>query len=130
MADTGLSASFSFGGTVYDEDDCVQSWQLNKAINKVIYQCSQMDKAAVGTKVITFAVSLALAATDTAKLAALVEGAKDTFEAHPAGDTATYIEVVAAEAVIEQANMGTGPNNIILLDLVFHLNDITTGAAT
>ncbi len=47
---TGKNASFSFGGTVYDSDDCVSNWSLNDAINEVVYQCGGFDKGAVGTR--------------------------------------------------------------------------------
>lgn len=130
MADTGKLASFSFNSVVYDEDDCINSWQLNDAINKVIYQCGGTDKGAAGTRVTTFAVSLALAADDVTKVGALVPGSVAAFEAHPAGDTPGYQEVTSTEALLETANRQTSPNGIIAFDLTFHLNDVTLATAT
>lgn len=130
MADTGKNASFSFGGTVYDEEDCVSGWALNHAINEVIYQCGGFDKGAAGTETATFSVSLSLAKDDDAKVSALAPGTIDTFEAHPAGDTAANIEITSTEALVTQANQSAPANDVISLDLQIRLNDITTGAAT
>lgn len=127
---TGKDASFSFGGTVYDADDCLQGWSLNDAINEVIYQCDGFDKAAVGTRSAVFSASLVLAAADTTKVSAMEPGTTGAFEAHPAGDTATYIEVVATEAVVNAANKSTSPNGIITMDVTIRLNDITLQAAS
>lgn len=130
MADTGKNASFSFDGTVYDQDDCLSGWNMNKSVNEVMYQCGGYDKAAAGTKAATFSISLALAATDTAKLQALAEGAMGAFEAHPAGDTATYMEITSTDALITQANVSAPVNGIISIDLQIRLNDWTLAAAT
>jgi len=130
MADTGLLESFSFGGTVYDSDDCLQSTGLQDAISEVVYQCGGQDRAGVGSRSSTFTVSLALAKTDTAKLAALAPGATGAFEYHPGGDSAGNIEVTATEAIVTSAPISTGPNSIITLDVTFRLNDITIGAAS
>lgn len=130
MADTGKNASFSFGGQVYDEDDCLQSGGLNDSINEVIYQCGGMDKAAPGTRSVTFTVSMALAADDTAKIAALTPGTTSTFEAHPAGDEVGYQEVTATDALVTAFNRSWSANGIITGDVTIRLNDVTLGAAT
>ncbi len=127
---TGKNASFSFGGTVYDADDCVSNWTLNDAINEVIYQCGGYDKGAAGTRSATFSVTLALAAADTTKVGALVPGGTGAFEAHPAGDTATYQEITATEALVTQATRSAPQNGVITMDLSIRLNDITLGTAT
>ena len=130
MPATGKLASFSFAATVYDEDDCVSGWSLNDSINEIIYVCGGQDQAAAGTRSTMFNVSLGLAATDTAKVIALYPGATGAFEAHPAGDTDTYIEVTATDALITVANKSAPSNGIITLDLTIRLNDVTLGAAT
>lgn len=130
MADTGVKASFSFNGQVYDEDDCVSGWNLNDSINEVVYQCGGMDKGAAGTRSADFSVSLGLSATDVDKVQALAPGQKAAFEAHPAGDSAGYIEVTATEALIRQANKSAPTNGIITMDVQIRLNDITLGTAT
>lgn len=130
MPDTGKLASFSFGGTVYDEDDCVGGWSLNDAINEIIYQCGGQDTAAAGTRSTTFSASLGLEATDHAKITALAPGTSGAFEGHPAGDTATYIEVLATDSLVTVANQSAPANGIISLDVTIRLNDITTQAAS
>ena len=130
MPDTGKLASFSFNSQVYDEDDCVMNWSLNDSINEIIYQCGGQDQAAAGTRSSVFSASLALDATDTAKLAALYPGAAGAFEAHPAGDTPTYMEIPATDALITAANKSAPSNGLITLDLTIRLQDITLGTAT
>lgn len=129
MADSGKLASFTFAATVYDQDDCVQSWDLDHSINEVLYQCGGYEKAAVGNTSAVFTVTLALAKTDTAKLSALAPGTIGTFEAHPGGDSASNIEITSTQAVVISAPISTSPNDIISVDLTIRLNDITIGAA-
>jgi hypothetical protein len=95
-----------------------------------VYQCGGYDKGAAGTRSITFAVSLALSVTDVMKINALYPGATGTFEAHPGGDTPTYIEVVSTSALITQANKPMPVNGILSIDLVIRLNDVTFQAAS
>lgn len=130
MPDTGKLASFSFAGTVYDEDDCVSGWSLNDAINEVIYQCGGQDQAAAGTRSTTFSVSLGLAANDVTKVNALAPGTSGAFEAHPGGDTAGYIEVTATDSLVTAANQSAPVNGIITLDVTIRLNDVAIGTAT
>lgn len=127
---SGKLASFSFAGTVYNSDDCLQGWTLNDSINEVIYQCSGLDKAAAGTRSVTFNASLALAASDTTKVSNLSPGSTGVFEAHPAGDTSGYQEIEATSAMVITANRSTAPNSIISLDVTIRLQDITIQAAT
>jgi hypothetical protein len=130
MADTGVNASFKFGATTYDSDDCLSGWNLNDAIQEIVYQCGGVERAAAGPRVATFSISMGLDATDTAKVIALYPGAEGAFEAHPAGDTATYIEITATDGLITQANKSAPQNGIITLDLTIRLQDITIGTAT
>lgn len=130
MADSGKNASFKFGATVYDADDCISGFSLSRAINDVVYQCNGVDKHAAGTKSYSFSVSLALAASDTTKISALAEGATGAFEAHPGGDTATYIEAEATRGLVTQSNIGAEQNGVITMDVTIALDDLTMGAAT
>jgi hypothetical protein len=130
MADSGKLAEFTFNSTVYDADDCLQSWDLADSINAVIYQCNSYDKTAVGTRAIVFTTSLALAATDTAKVAALYPGATGSWEGHPGGDTATYIEITSTKGTVVTANKSAPVNGIITLDLTINLDDVTYQAAS
>jgi len=130
MATPGKNASFNFATVLYDADDCLQSWDLSSAINDIVYQCNGYDKHLPGTKALTFRVSLALAATDTTKVSALAPGTTGAFEAHPAGDTATYIEVRATRAQVNSANISAPINGVITVDAEFGLDDVTYAAAT
>ena len=130
MPSSGNNAAFMFATIVYDADDCLQSWDLNNAINDVVYQCNGYDKHAVGTKTVTFRASLALASTDTTKVAALAPGTTGNFEAHPAGDSSGTIEIEVTRAQVNSANMSAPVNGIIAIDVEFGLDDIDLGAST
>jgi len=125
MAIGGQNASFQFAGTTYNADDCLQSWDLQSSINDVVYQCNGYDKHASGTKAISFRTSLAFAATDSTKHQAFTPGTTGAFEAHPAGDTATYIEITASRATVISAPMSAPVNGIISLDIELALDDVT-----
>lgn len=131
MAGTGKAARFMFDGVSYTSSDCLQSWDLNSAINDIVYQCNGYDKHAVGTKTITFSVSLALAATETTKVIALTPGNSSTqFSAHPAGDHTSYIEISSTEAQINSANISAPVNGIIAIDAEIALSNITYTTAS
>ena len=128
---TGKLAEFVFNSVTFDADDCIQGFSLNDAINEIVYQCDSMDKGAVGTRAVMWNVSLGLAAADTSKLAALTPGTNASdFEAHPFGDTATYVEITSSDATINQANISGSANGIITVDCVFRLNQVTIQAAS
>jgi hypothetical protein len=130
MAVTGKLARFVFNGVTFDDGDCLQGWNLNDAINEVVYQCNSFDQGVAGTRTVTFSGSMALDATDTAKLAALTPGATAAdFVAYPAGTTATYVKVTSASALCVTANLTTGPNAIFAVDFSIRLNAVTIGAA-
>ena len=130
MADGGKNASFQFAGTTYDADDCLQGWDLTDAINDIVYQCNGYDKHASGTRAVSFRASLALAATDTTKISALAPGTTGAFEAHPGGDTATYIEVTASRGTVISRPVSAPINGIISCDVEISLDDITYTSAT
>jgi len=130
MPDPGKNASFKFTTILFDADDCLQSWDLNQAVNDIVYQCNGYDKHLVGTKSQTFRVSLALAATDTAKVTLFTPGTTGAFEAHPAGDTPTYIEIRATRAQVNSAPMTAPINGVIAVDVEFGLDDITLATST
>lgn len=130
MAITGKDAIFSFDGTSYTTSDCLNDWELQDSINEVVYQCSGYDKGAAGTRSVMFNISLALAADDTTKLAALYPGATGTFEAHPGGDSVDNIEITATDALIVSAPQSAPTNGIYTLDLSIRLQDVTIGAAS
>jgi hypothetical protein len=130
MADSGKNASFKFSTVTFDADDCLQGWDLNSAINDIVYQCNGDDKHLPGTKAVTFRVSLALAKTDTTKVTYLTPGSTGAFEAHPGGDSSGYIEIEVARAQVNSANISAPMNGVITADIEFGLDDIDLGAAT
>jgi len=130
MAASGILASFKLGATTYSAADCLQSWQLAHSIQELIYQCSGVNKAAAGAVDATFSVSLALAASDTTKHAALDAGSTGAFEAHPGGDSSGFIEITATDSLVTRSNTTSGPRSIISYDLTIRLQDITLSAAT
>jgi hypothetical protein len=130
MAESGRNAAFTFATVVYDADDCLQGWDLNSAINDITYECNGYTKHLIGTKVATFRAALALSATDTTKVTALVPGTTGAFEAHPAGDTLNYIEIEVARAQVNSANISAPMNGVIAVDVEFALDDIDYGAST
>lgn len=130
MADSGLLGSFSFGGTVYDADDCLQSHSINRSAQLASYQCSGAMANAVGAKVYVFNASLALAKGDTTKVAALAEGSTGAFEYHPGGDAAGNIEMTSTRGVVATANINGPINGIITLDVTINLDNLTDATAT
>ena len=130
MADSGKNASFKFTTVTFDADDCLQGWDLNNAINDIVYQCNGYDKHLPGTQAVTFRVSLALAKTDTAKVTLLAPGTTGLFEAHPAGDSSGNIEVEVTRAQVNSSNLSAPINGVITADVEFGLDDIDLGAAT
>lgn len=131
MADTGVNATVKINSTTYSTSDCLQSHAINDAINKVVFQCGGYDQAAAGSRVVTFTFSLVLSKTDVTKITALTPGTLITaFEAHPGGDTDSYIEIVSTSGLIESRNGTWSPNGMITIDVTCHLNNITFQAAS
>ena len=130
MADSGVNASFSFGGTVYDADDCLQNWNLDWSVEDITYYCNGAQKHLPGNVNAVFTATLALAATDTTKIGALEPGSTGVWEGHPAGDTATYIEYEATKGTVLSAPVSAPQNGVISIDVTIALDDCTDGAAT
>lgn len=130
MADAGISASFSFAGTVYDADDCVQNTSLQKSINPITYQCNGNQRTLIGAKIYLFSAQLALAKDDTGKIAALEEGDTGAFEYHPGGDTAGNIEFTSTKGTVVRSDVSAAANGFITLDIQIGLDDLTDGTAT
>ena len=124
MAVGGKNAAFTFAGTVYDADDCLQGWDLNSSINDIVYQCNGYDKHAVGTKVISFRTSLALPA-DTTIWIDLAPGTTGAFEGYPAGATTDYMAITATRGMVVSAPMTAPINGIIAIDVEIVLDDVT-----
>lgn len=131
MADTGVNASVKINATTYSSSDCIQSNQISDQINEVVFQCGGYDKAAAGSRAVTFAFSMVLSKTDVTKLNATAPGTIiTTFEAHPGGDTASYIEIVSTDGLIVSRNMSYAPNGLITIDINLRLHNVTFQAAS
>jgi hypothetical protein len=130
MAVTGKLASFKFVSTTYDSDDCLQNWALNKSVEDVTFYCSGRTKHLAGNADAVFTCSLALAAADTAKIAALEEGATGAWEGHPAGDSSGFIEFTSTKGTVISAPVSAPQNGVVTVDVTIALDDLTDKAAT
>lgn len=131
MAGAGRAARFMFNGVNYTTADCLQAWDLNDAIQDIVYQCNGYDKHAVGTRAVSFNVSLALAVAETTKVIGLAPGTNSTqFSAHPAGDHTSYIEITSTKAWITQRNLTAPINGIIAADVIIALDNVTFTTAS
>ena len=131
MAVSGISQSFTFGATTFDADDCIQSASLNRSVNASMYQCGGTMKTALGAKTYVFNTSLALAANDTAKVAALQEGDNSTlFKWFPAGVTSGNIKVSSTKAWVVAANYSAPVNGVLTVDVTINLDNLTDGTST
>ena len=130
MADSGKSASFSFASTVYDADDCLQSWELNKSVEDITYYCNGRTKHLGGNADAVFTSTLALAKDDTGKISALAEGSTGAWEGHPGGDAAGNIEYTSTKGTVINAPVSAPQNGVITIDVTIALDDLTESVAT
>jgi len=131
MAVSGISQSFTFGTTTFDADDCIQSASLNRSVNASNYQCSGVMRTALGAKSYIFQASIALAASDTAKVAALQEGDNATvFKWFPGGVTSGNMKVTSTKAWVTAANYSAPVNGVLTVDVTINLDNLTDGTST
>ncbi len=130
MADAGISAAFTFGGTTYNADDCIQNTQLQRSINPITYQCNGNQRTLVGAKIYLFSYQLAIAKDDTAKVTNLDEGSTGAFEYHPGGDTSGNIEITSTKGTAVRCDISAAANGFITIDGQIALDDITNAVAT
>lgn len=131
MAVSGISQSVTFNGATYDADDCLQSSSLNRSVNAGMYQCGGVMKTALGAKSYVFNMSLALAASDTTKVAALQEGDNATdFKYFPAGVTSGNMKVTSTKAWLVAANYSSPVNGVLTVDVTINLDALTDGTST
>jgi len=129
MADAGKLAGFTWNTTAFTSASCIQSWDLASSINDIVYQCNGYDKHAAGTKVASFRTSLALNSSDVALVQGFAPGTTAAFEAHPGGNTTTYIEIIAAKGTVISAPISAPINGIMTMDIEIALDDITYSCA-
>lgn len=129
MADSGLLGSFSFAGTVFDADDCLQSHSINRSVNTATYQCSGAMATVSGAKVYVFNYSLAIAKDDTATVAVLNEGSTGAFEYHPGGDAGGNIEMTSSRGTATQMNINGPVNGVLTIDGSINLDNLSDATA-
>ena len=126
MAVTGLSQQFIFNGQTYNTASCIQSSSLNRSVNASTYQCSGVQKTALGAKTYVFQASLALAATDTTKVGALQESDNATdFAYWPAGVSTGNIKVTSSKAWLVAANYSAPTSGVLTVDITINLDALT-----
>lgn len=130
MAVTGKNAEFKWVSTTYDADDCLQNWNLDRNVEDITYYCNGHTKHLAGNANAVFSCSLALSATDTAKIAALEEGTTGAWIGYPAGNTATYMKFTATRGVVINAPVSAPQNGVVTVDVTIALDDCTDAAVT
>lgn len=131
MAVSGINQSVTFNSVTYNSDDCIQSSSMNRSVNVSNYQCSGVNKTALGAKSYVFNMSLALGATDVAKIAALQEGDNATdFAYYPAGYVTGNIEMTSTKAWVTAANFSAPVSGVMTVDVTLALDDLTDATAS
>ncbi len=131
MAVSGISQSITFGSTTFAAADCIQSATLNRSVNASNYQCSGVMKTALGAKTYVFNMTLALAASDTVKVAALQEGDNaTTFKWFPGGVTSGNMKVTSTKAWVVAANYSAPVNGVLTVDVTINLDNLADGTST
>ena len=120
----GKDAQFIFAGQTIGAAQCLADSGYSDNIERVIYQCSGLDKTAPGTRQVTFDASFALSATAVVLLNAIDPGTTGTFLYQPSGTTATYTKVTASKATSLSCNISSPVNGVITCDLSIGLDDI------
>jgi hypothetical protein len=119
-----------FGGTTYDSDDCIQVASFTNEKEDITYRCGGDYAHLSGTSNIMLNFSLALAASDTTKIAALAPGTTGVAEYFPFDDSTGYIKHSTTKATVISANESDSAGKVVTLDVVLAWDDVTSGAAT
>jgi len=129
MADKG-SPVIVFAGTTYNATDCIQVASFSHGAEDLTYRCGGYQKHVAGDETIQLQFSLALSASDVAKVSALAPGSTGTCEYYPAGNTAGNIKHSTTNATVITRDMPDAAGKIVTMDVTIVWDDITTGAAT
>lgn len=130
MSNSGKLASFVFGSTTFDADDCLQSWALTREVGDVTYFCNSNTKHAIGPGNYAFTASLAIASNSTADANVLAAGSTGTFSCFPGGNTAGNIKFTSTKGTVISSPINTSPNSVIMMDVTIALDDLTQAVAT
>jgi len=129
MADKG-NPVITFGTQTYDADDCIQVVSFTHGAEDITYQCGGSTKHIAGDDDATLSFSLALAANDVSKVAALAVGATGACSYYPGGNTTGNIRYSTTKATVLKADIGDVVNKMIVIDVTMGWDDTTVGAAT
>lgn len=131
MAISGDDVSVTIGSTTFTKADCLQDINYNYSVDTHNYQCGNFNHILPGAKNASCDLTLAIDATDTALLGELAPGtAITTFELHPGGDTATYIEITSTDGYVVDRPMTIPLNGVVMITVNITLNNVTEGVAT
>lgn len=130
MATVGAPEITFPSGTTYSATDCIQVASFTNGKEDITYRCGGDYAHLAGTSTITLDFSIALLATDTAKVTALAPGATGIAEYHPFGDTASYIEHTTTKATVMKADLSDAAGKVVNLDVTLVWDDVTSTAAT
>ena len=125
MADKA-NPSIKFVSTAYT---CVQSASLAVTGADIAYHCAGQIKHIAGPQDVQLTFSLALAATDTATVAAFAQGATGVMEFHPAGDSVGLIQHATTKGTIISVTNASDPGSAIMLDVTARWDSLTTTTA-
>lgn len=128
--DTGKNMVVDFGGTHYD--DCLVSGDIADAATLVTSECgtSGVVQGATTFRNITGTFNWTILQTDVTMINAFDPGTEvTTFELHPGGDTATYIEITSTDLVIVSRNLSFPKNGLLAMTVTCHFNNLTVGTA-
>jgi len=130
MATVGAPSITFPSGTVYGASDCIQVASFTNGKEDITYRCGGDYAHLSGTSTITLDFSIALLATDTAKVTALAPGATGIAEYHPFGDAAGRIEHTTTKATVMKADLSDSAGKVVNLDVTLVWDNVTSTAAT
>lgn len=119
-----------FGSNVYDADDCIQVASFTNGKEDITYRCGGDYAHLAGTSSIMLDFSIALAATDTAKITALAPGATGTVQYFPFGVTSTYQKFLTSKGTVMKADSSDSAGKVVTLDVTIAWDDVTAEAST
>ena len=130
MATVGAPSITFPSGTVYGASDCIQVASFTNGKEDITYRCGGDYAHLSGTSNIMLDFSIALLATDTAKVTALAPGATGIAEYHPFGDAAGRIEHDTTKATVIKADLSDSAGKVVTLDVTLAWDNVTSTAAT
>ena len=130
MATIGAPTITFPAGTTYSASDCIQVASFTNGKEDITYRCGGDYAHLAGTSSIMLDFSIALAATDTAKITALAPGATGIAEYHPFGDAAGRIEHTTTKATIMKADLSDAAGKVVTLDISIVWDNLTAEAST